>query len=298
MDIHQLRIFASVYKNRSFSRASEELLLTQPTISDHIKSLEEEFGCSLFDRMGRTIIPTKEAESLYVNAMELIEKADTIKDVIGQFKKQPSGELIIGASTIPGTYLLPHVMSDFLKKHLSISFQIPIADSREIVNKVLSHELLIGIVGSEIRSTQLTYKPLLEDELIVVAAPSFVKKNSVTIQELLQLPFIQRPEGSGTKTEIDRIISAKGYDIGQLKVTGIFGSTDAVKQAVIEGMGISILSRFAVRHELKLKILKQIRVEDLQMKRFFYVVTHKKRSLPAIYSLFMEHLANELSKPV
>ncbi len=122
MDIHQLKIFVSVYKNKSFSRASEQLYLTQPTISDHIKALEEEFGCKLFDRLGRTILPTREADALYGHAVEIIEKADAVKEIIGHFKKEPAGELIIGASTIPGTYLLPSVMAAFQKKYPSISF--------------------------------------------------------------------------------------------------------------------------------------------------------------------------------
>jgi DNA-binding transcriptional LysR family regulator len=296
MDIHQLRIFASVYKNRSFSRASEELLLTQPTISDHIKSLEEEFGCSLFDRMGRTIIPTKEADSLYGNALEIIEKAEALKDIVIKLKKEPSGELLIGASTIPGTYLLPHIMSAFQRKYLSISFQIFIADSREIVNKVLSHESLVGIVGSEIKHSQLAYTPLMEDELIVVASPTLIKKEVISFQDLTQMPFILRQEGSGTRSEIGRIFAERGVDLTQLNVTGIFGSTDAIKQAAISGMGVAILSRLALQYKLKHKALKEIKVSDLHMKRNFYAVTHKKRSLPAIYSIFMEHLVAETAK--
>lgn len=154
MDIHHLKIFVSVFKNRSFSKASQKLYLTQPTISGHIKSLEEELNCRLFDRMGRTVIPTKEAEVLYSYAIEIIEKADNIKNVIGQFKKEPTGELIIGASTIPGTYLLPSIMTGFLKKYPAISFQIIISDSRDIIERVLKHELLMGIVGAKLINTQ------------------------------------------------------------------------------------------------------------------------------------------------
>ncbi|HMK56094.1 MAG TPA: LysR family transcriptional regulator, partial [Dissulfurispiraceae bacterium] len=160
MDIHQLRIFASVYKNKSFSRASEELYLTQPTVSDHIKALEEEFGCRLFDRLGRSILHTKEAEALYGHALEIIEKADKVKDIIGRFKKEPSGELVLGASTIPGTYLLPPVMAAFRSRYPSISFQIIIGDSREIVDKVLAHDLLLGIVGSKPSNEQIVHIPL------------------------------------------------------------------------------------------------------------------------------------------
>jgi DNA-binding transcriptional LysR family regulator len=293
MDIHQLRIFVSVFKNRSFSRASEELYLTQPTISDHIKSLEEEFGCKLFDRLGRTILPTKEAEVLYGHAVEIIEKANAVKEVIGQFKKEPSGELVIGASTIPGTYLLPPIMATFQKKYPSISFQIFIADSKEIVQKVLSHELLLGIVGAKLNNSQISYTPLIEDELIVAASPYFIKKESLTFQQLSSLPMVLREEGSGTRKEIERIFSSKGVNIDSLNIAGLFGSTDSIKQAVKAGMGISILSRLSVADELKFKILKEIKLSDVQMKRHFYVVTHKKRSLPAAYTLFLKHVMTE-----
>lgn len=183
MDIHQLRIFASVFKNKSFSKASEELFLTQPTISDHIRALEEEFDCRLFDRLGRTIIPTKEAEVLYSHAVEIVGKVNTIKEVIGKFKKEIAGELIIGASTIPGTYLMPHMMAVFQKKYPSISFQILIADSGVIVGKVSKHELLLGIVGTRLDNEQINYLPFVEDELIVVSSPSFIMNSKITLTE-------------------------------------------------------------------------------------------------------------------
>jgi DNA-binding transcriptional LysR family regulator len=124
MDIHQLKVFASVFKNRSFSKASEELHLTQPTISNHIKALEDEFNSKLFDRLGRTIMPTKEAEVLYNHSLEIIEKADTLKEAIMEVSKDLTGKVLIGASTIPGVYLMPRIMSEFKKKYPSISFQI------------------------------------------------------------------------------------------------------------------------------------------------------------------------------
>lgn len=101
MDIHQLKVFSSVFRHRSFSKASEELHLTQPTVSDHIMTLEKEFDCKLFDRLGRTIMPTSEAEVLYNNAVEIIEKADALKGALGRFRKEIAGELAIGASTSP-----------------------------------------------------------------------------------------------------------------------------------------------------------------------------------------------------
>ncbi len=290
MDIHQLRVFTSVFKNKSFSKASEELYLTQPTVSDHVKSLEEELNCKLFDRLGRTIIPTKEARALYSHAMEIIEKINNIKDFIGHLKKEVAGELIIGASTIPGTYLMAPIMAKFQKIYPSISFQILISDSQGIVEKISRHELLIGIVGARLANSQITYVPFIEDELIAVSSPALTKNRQLTLKELMKLPMVLREDGSGTRRETEKILEDRGVSLEDIKIAGIFGSTDAIKQAVKAGLGFSILSRLSVKDELKYGILKEIKLSDIQMNRKFYIVTHKKRTLPFAYNLFLEHL--------
>jgi len=293
MDIHQLRVFASVYKNRSFSKASQDLHLTQPTISNHIKALEDEFECRLFDRMGRTIIPTKEAEVLYEQSIEIIQKADALSDALGDLKKETSGKLIIGASTIPGVYLMPRIMTEFQKKYPAISFQILIADSGGVIEGISKHELLLGIVGAKLGNEQIDYMPFVEDELIVVSAPLKTGKSSVTLKELIAFPMVLREEGSGTRKEAEKFLESEGITFEDIKVAGIFGSTDAVKQAVKAGLGISILSKFSVADELEYKLLEEIKLTDIQMKRRFYIVTHKKRTLPRLYDIFLKHILAE-----
>jgi DNA-binding transcriptional LysR family regulator len=293
MDIHQLRVFASVFKNKSFSKASNELHLTQPTISSHIRGLEEEFNCALFDRLGRTIIPTKEAEILYGHALEIIEKADTLKETIGRVKKEITGKLVIGASTIPGVYLMPPMMTVFQKKYPSISFQILISDSVEIINSVLKQELLLGIVGAKLGNGQISYTPFVEDELIVISSTSLTKSNRITIKELIKFPMVLREEGSGTRRETEKILEDRGITFDNIKIAGIFGSTDAIKQAVKAGLGVSIISRFSVKDELKHGILKEIKLTDIQMRRKFYIVTHKKRTFPLAYSIFLKYIMAE-----
>ncbi|MCL5422563.1 MAG: selenium metabolism-associated LysR family transcriptional regulator [Nitrospirae bacterium] len=293
MDVHQLKVFVAVFKNKSFSKASEELHLTQPTVSDHIRALEEELNCRLFDRLGRKIIPTKEAEMLSNRAIEIIEKLDSVKDFLGQFKKEVTGHLIIGASTIPGTYILPHITASFRKLHPSLLFEIQVSDSRGIIKRISEHELLIGIVGSKLGSSQVQYAPFMDDELIAISSPSIPKSNNVTIKELISLPMLVREEGSGTRREFEKILEASGISVDKLDIAGVFGSTDAIKQAVKEGMGVSILSRRAVLDELKCKILKEIRVRDVQMKRSFFIVTHRKRTLPHQYKVFLDYLITQ-----
>jgi len=293
MDIHQLKVFTSVFKNRSFSKASEELHLTQPTISNHIKTLEDEFECKFFDRLGRTIIPTKEAEVLYRRSVEIIEKADVLREAIGQLKEDLTGKLIVGASTIPGVYLMPRIMTGFQKRYPSISFEILISDSKGIIESINRHELLLGIVGAKIGNEHINYTPFVEDELIVVSAPSVADRNTTTLEDLIGLPMVLREEGSGTRRETEKILESKGISLDNIKVAGIFGSTDAVKQAVKAGLGVSIVSKFSVADELEHKLLKEIKLADIQMKRKFYVVTHKKRTLPRAYDTFLMHIIAE-----
>lgn len=290
MDIHHIRVFASVFKHRSFSKAAEELKLTQPTVSDHIKALEDELNCRLFDRRPRKVIPTKEAAVLIGKAQEIIERVAGFKDVLGEFRKDLSGHLVIGASTIPGTYILPGLTASFRQKNASVLFEVVVSDSRAIIDKVAGDDLMIGIVGAKLESKQVDYRPFLDDELIVVASSSFDVKKNIGIRDIASLPIVMREQGSGTKRVFENILEKEGIDFQHLNVVGIFGSTDAVKQAVKEGMGISIISRRSVNDELKCGMLKEIKIKDADMKRQFYVIIHRKRTLPHLYKIFLDYL--------
>lgn len=290
MDIHHLKVFASVYRHRSFSRAAEELHLTQPTVSDHVRALEYELKCRLFDRLNRKVIPTKEAVVLIGKAQEIIERVEGFKDVLGEFRKDLSGHLVIGASTIPGTYILPGLTASFRQKNASVLFEVVVSDSRAIIDKVAGDDLLIGIVGAKLESKQVDYKPFLDDELIVVASGSSDTRKNIAIGDIASLPIVMREQGSGTRREFEKILEKDGIDFQHLNIVGIFGSTDAVKQAVKEGMGISIISRRSVEDELKCGMLKEIKVKNTDMKRQFYIIAHRKRTLPHIYIIFLDYL--------
>ena len=133
----------------------------------------------------------------------------------------------------------------------------------------------------------------MEDELIVVTSPSSVKGNRMTLKELVKLPMVLREEGSGTRRETEKCLEGKGVSLNRIKIAGIFGSTDAVKQAVKAGIGVSILSEFSVADELEYGILKKIELTDTVMKRQFYIVTHKKRTLPRLYDAFLKYILPE-----
>lgn len=286
MDIHQLRVFCSVFRNRSFSQAAAEQRLTQPTVSEHIADLERSLGTPLFDRAGRSIHPTPEAEILFTRANTIIEQMDAIPEAIARSRKELSGQVVIGASSIPAVYLLPAAIADFRKRHPGVSFKVRAGDSREIAELVLSHELTIGIVGSQIVRGHLHYRPLMEDELVVVVPAHGWEKHS-TLKSLAKQPLVLREEGSGTRREAERILQAAGIDPAQLAVAAILGSTDAVKQGVKAGLGWSVVSRRAVEEEVAAGTLRVAPV-TARMRRSFYAVTHTRRSQPAACQAFIE----------
>jgi DNA-binding transcriptional LysR family regulator len=294
MDIHHLKIFVSVYKNKSFTRASEDLHISQPTISEHIKNLESSLDCRLFDRLGRSIMPTTEADVLYPKALQLLDDLDQIQEKITATGAGVKGKLVIGASTIPGAYILPRVAYSFKKQYPKVGFEILIEDSARIINMILQHELLCGIVGARITSDKLDYSPLIEDELVLVATPKVLAQKTITLEKLSTIPFLQRETGSGTRQTFEDFLKKK-MSTADFNIVATFGSTSAVKQAVKESLGASVISRIAVQEELENKTLLEIPIKNFKMKRKFYQVRQKKRTLPAQYLAFCKHLKKAIS---
>jgi DNA-binding transcriptional LysR family regulator len=297
VDIHQLRIFVSVYKNRSFSKASEEIHLSQPTVSEHIKKLEEELGCELFERLGRTIIPTKEAEVLLPGAISILESMERLKEDLSLIKGKIKGPLVVGASTIPGTYILPAICSEFKRYNPEISFEIIIEDSGKITDMVVNHELIIGVVGARMDMERISYTPIVEDELILVASGDLLEEDQISINGLYRIPFILREKGSGTRKTMEEFLRRKGCDISECNVVAVLGSTASVKEALRSGLGVSIISRIAVEDELRRGVLKEIRISGVRMRRNFFLIRLKKRSLSSPYGAFCDFLINKLKMP-
>jgi DNA-binding transcriptional LysR family regulator len=293
MDIHHLRIFASVYKNKSFSRASEQLNISQPTISEHIKNLEAELGCALFDRLGRSILPTREAELMYPRAIHIVEETGRLKDAVASSSETVKGEMVIGASTIPGSYILPGLCHAFREQNPEVSFRVLIEDSRRITDMVLEHETVLGVVGSAMEPGRINYEPFYKDELVLASSPDMGLKGTIGHRELKKIPFILREEGSGTRSTLEGHLKKHGLGAGDLDVAAVLGSTDAVKQAVKAALGASVLSRIAVQDELDAGTLRETKVRSLKMTRSFYLASHRKRVLPAPYRAFSDFIRSQ-----
>ncbi len=290
MDVHQLKIFVAVYQHKSFSKASLKLSISQPTISEHIKNLENELGSLLFDRLGRTIEPTQAAEIILPGALQVIDDLEKIKDSLKTGDREVSGHLVIGASTIPGTYMLPVLASKFKKKYPDISFEIIIGDTGKITEMVESHQLLLGVVGAKMNSKKLQYEPFRQDELVYGVSPHLLSGEKSGIDEINKIPFLIREKGSGTRRNMELFFRKLQIDLGKLDVVAVLGSTASIKEAMKAGLGGSVLSRKAIEEELASGSLMEIKLDSLRMERSFYLTKLKKRTLPAHYNVFVDYI--------
>src|SRR5437667_7843082 len=167
MDLRLIEIFCCVYESMSFSRAAEHLHITQPTVSAHIKALEDYYGTSFFDRLGREIQPTRAAHILYEQSHSLASVRRNIENAMGRFLKKQEGRLELGASTIPGEYLLPRIISQFHQKYPRIEVAIAIADTDQILERTVSGEIELGFVGAEPHEPDLEAVAFASDHLVL-----------------------------------------------------------------------------------------------------------------------------------
>jgi DNA-binding transcriptional LysR family regulator len=295
MDLRQLEIFARVAEFGSFSKAAESLYLTQPTVSEHIRTLEDELGVRLLDRLGRGATVTRAGQLLLSYATRMLALQREARQAVDSFQGKMSGELLIGGSTIPGEYVLPALIGRFKEKYPEISTTLLIGDSQTVVDWIVEGRAEIGVVGARLPQRLVEYRDLMPDEeLVVVAAahPWFGKKQ-VTLAELRTEPLLIRERGSGTRAAFEAALAAVDLDLGAFRIVGEMGSTQAIKQAVKAGVGVSVMSRRAVEEDQRLGILGCLRVRDFKVTRSFHVVTHRDRSRSPLAEAFRVFLDAE-----
>ena len=293
LDLHKLEIFYWVAEHKSFSQAAELLSLRQPTISAHVQELEAAVGGKLLYRMPGKVSLTPLGEMLAERAKHLLAFKRAAVAAVEQFHGTLSGELWVGGSNIPGEYLLPQKLGAFTKKYPAIRPILRIGDSASIVEDLLDGKVELGVVGTKTIDARLCFEKLWDDEM-VLAVPKdhpWSRRPFVRVADLKSEKFISRERGSGTLDSLLRLL-AKGRrsrdDV--LNVTMELGSTEAVKEALMAGFGISILSRISIRHELAERSIVEVPIRGMIMKRDFYQVYHRRRPLHPIASAFREFL--------
>ncbi|HUI68803.1 MAG TPA: selenium metabolism-associated LysR family transcriptional regulator [Nitrospirota bacterium] len=298
MDLHQIEIFCMLIKLRSFSGAAEALHLTQPTVSGHIKNLESDLGVMLLDRLGKRVVPTEEGEILYRYGQKLLVLRDHARQEIEAISGKMSGLLKIGGSTIPGAYILPLLIGAFKKEHPSLSVQLMIDDTAKVTQAVKDGDLCIGVVGARVADGHLESHAFLTDELVVAvpAGHPWAHRKMIPVEALKTEPFIQREEGSGTRRIMEEHLEESGFSLTDLNTVAVVGSSDAVRQAVKAGLGVSILSIRALQDDIQAGRIVAVRLKGLQLERSFSIILLKGKSRSLICQVFLDFLMKEKHK--
>lgn len=292
MELRKLEVFCKVVELKSFTRAAAAVMLSQPTVSEHIRSLEDELGQKLVDRLGRQVEPTPVGQLLYRYGVKILRLQEDALQAVQQYGGKLVGRIMIGSGTIPGTYILPGVIGRFRERYPSIKATLKINSSHKIVQEVLGGNLEIGVVGARWSEKGLDYKEIFSDSLAVVtgADHNLAARKEVSISELVEEPFILRESGSGTRKVIEQIFEDHGIKVSSLSEVAEIGSTQAVLEAVRAGLGISILSTKAVEREVRAGSLATIEIKGIQMDRPFYMIRRKNRELSPASSVFWAFL--------
>ena len=293
MEFKQLEAFVAVVDYGSFSEAARKLYLTQPTISAHVRSLEEELHTTLILRTTKKTTITTRGYQLYDSAVRMLEIRNNLLENFTGVQKHM---IDLAASTIPSSYLLPEILAAFGKTHPDIYFHSIQADSAESINRVLDGTVDLALVGQNTRDETCVFLPFCQDEL-VIATPITnhylgLQNKSVTFEDFIKDPIIIREKGSGTKKEMDLFLEQIGVTPNDLNVIARMNDLEGIKKSIVNGLGISILSARSAIDLQKTKQILLFPLEESAHKRTFYIVYSKNRILKPHVRQFIQFVQN------
>lgn len=290
MNLNLFKTYIRVVETQNLSRTADQFGISQPAVTKQIQSLEDIFGVLLLERSGRKLKPTEAGETLYQYSREIIRAVEKTERAMEEVSESRKGSLYLGASTIPGQYILPYLIKIYKDKFPSISISMDIADTEKIFNKVAERELDLGIVGGWINNRKVEGHKWLEDELVVIVPENhkLARSQQVKLDSLLNERWISREKGSGTRKAVEELLLAHNHR-EELNIYMEAGSTEAVLAMVESGMGISIVSRWAIKR-IEHRKMKALKLDELDAKRFLYVIYPRQKVRRKSVNNFLEYL--------
>ncbi|MEK7267182.1 MAG: selenium metabolism-associated LysR family transcriptional regulator [Nitrospirota bacterium] len=292
MEDHKLKVFCTVAETKSFSKASEIIHLTQPAVSLLVQAIEETYETKLFDRASNTVTLTPAGEMLYKYAKEILNLYAAAEKNIGEITGFVKGSISVGASSTIGNYLLPGVIAAFRKTHPKIKIHLLVGNTKRVVELLNAGNIDIGLVEGDVARQKMVVDKLVADELALIVPPlhPLAKKRNVSIFEITKEPFIFREEGSGTRQVIEKYLGKYSITPQNMMISMVLGSTEAIKESVENGIGIAIVSRWAVRKEIKYGTLKPLSFKEEKMLRDFSLIFQKKAISSHAVDEFLSYL--------
>lgn len=288
--IKQIRTFITVADYKSFTQAAEAMFMTQPAVSSQIKSLEDTFGLSLIERNDKRVQLTEAGKLFYRESKEILAVYDRAVESMDEFKGLKRGKISLGASTIPGEYVMPRLIGEFRKLYPGINVSLTVADTSQVIDLLYERKIDLGVVGAKTESNHVEFIPFLQDELILLAGMESSVPEVISSKDLLNLEMVSREAGSGTRSVVKECLAVKGIKETDLNLVMELGSTQSVITGISGNLGVGFVSKWAAESALKAGAVKQITIDDLDLRRNIYVVLPKHAVATRAREVFFEHL--------
>ncbi|NHE56471.1 LysR family transcriptional regulator [Cyclobacterium plantarum] len=287
----RLKVFNTVARRLSFTKAAEELHITQPAVTKHIKELENQFDLAFFDRRGNKVQLSPAGEVLLKHTEEIQEIYRQIEFDLNQINQTYKGILHIGSSTSITQYILPPLLARFHKIHQDVRVELFSGNSEQIEQALLNKKIEVGVIEGKSKRREIHYTPFLKDEIVLVCSSknTLAKKDEIMPEELKKIPLLLREPGSGTLEVTADALKQKGISLAELQVEMQLGSTEAIKSYMQHSDCMAFVSLHAILDELKNGTLKIIEIKKLQIHRDFYFITPQgpEGGLPALIIQFL-----------
>lgn len=289
-----LRAFVTVVDKKSFSAAARSLGVSQPAVTLQIQSLEQHLGATLLERRYKRIGLTDAGKELYPAAQAILARWAEAEDGIRASEGLVGGRLVVGGSTTPAHYVLPRLVGAFKREHPETTVILEVADTRDTADRLAAGEVDVAFVGEPIKERRIACEPFGRDELVLIAAPDHPRAaggrrtRPLPLEDLVQLPFIFREEGSATRDVVERHLADNGVSAGDLEIVLELGSSEAVVNAVESGLGVAVVSRFAAEKPLALGTVVELRAVSFPFSRDLYLCTLRRGSPRRAVAAFID----------
>lgn len=292
MNLFRLKVFKALAEKMNFSKTAEDLFLTQPAVSQQIRSLEEHFKCKLFIRSKNKVELTNLGKILYAYVDKILLDWQVAENEIFKVASVGTKRILVGASTTLGYYILPNIIGSFKEKHPDVLLILEVANTQDITKRIYSDVIDIGLVEAKIKDENVVVEKYIEDELVLVCSVlnPLTKRKEISKDEIPNLPLIIREDGSGSRHIIHDILRNSHISFEDLNIKLELGGSEAVKSAVESNIGVSFISKWAIMKEVKYNVLKIIKVKDLNLKRDLNIVYSKQGFRSKIIEEFYHYL--------
>jgi DNA-binding transcriptional LysR family regulator len=289
--LHQLKVFEAVARHNSFTRAAEELFLTQPTVSMQVKQLTKAVGMPLFDQIGKRLYLTQAGEELVKTCRQVFEQLEQFEMTVADLKGLKQGRLRIAVITT-AKYFIPRLLGPFCQRYPGIDISLQVTNHELIINRLNDNLDDLYVMSQMPENIEVSCKPILENPLVVVAPIShpLAQEKNISLERLGTEPFIMREPGSGTRKAVQTLFDERKI---QLKVRLDLGSNEAIKQAIVGGLGISVLSAHTLTLDSQNSQLTVLDVEQFPIERYWYAVYPTGKQLSIVARTFLEYLLSE-----